>query len=267
LVVLPFLPVVLGLGQGQTAALALVAFAGLARALTSDKPVPWQLALAVLGATLKPQFAPFVVLALVLARQWRALALLIFAVAALSAIAALIIGQQGLAAYAQLTSGKLHETLTSDPGFLPGPTLLHATPWYLGVNPGSQLVAAMLVGLVAVAFVFVWRAGLARDDAVLPQLALLPIVVLLTAPYALAFELTAWLGSFWLLWRFTNHLTKPRAVLVWLSAAAWIGGNVGVMLPLQGGSDVAALLGLPLVAWIAWRFHAHGERLKVLPNR
>jgi hypothetical protein len=260
---LAFLPVVLGLGQGQTTAITLLSFAAVARTFTSTKPVAWHLALAAVGTSLKPQFLPFVVLALILSHQWRALAMLTGAVAVLSSIGAVLIGREGLAAFGAASSGKLAEVLTSDPGFLPGPTLLHAAQWFLGVSSWTHVIAFVLIGACSAAFVWVWRGGLARDDASLLQIALLPVMALLAAPYALVYELSVWLVAFWLLWRSTQQWPGTRAVLLWLSSGIWLAANLGVAAPLQGGADIAALLGVVLMAYVVWQFQAQ----KVRPRR
>jgi hypothetical protein len=256
-----FLPVVLGLGQGQTSAITLLAFAALARCFGSERVVAWQVALAALAATLKPQFAPFVVVALAMTGQWRALAMLSGLVGALTIVGAALIGDAGLAAYVAVATGKVGESFFSDPGYLPGPTLLHAAQWFLGVSSGAHVLAFLLIALCGVSFAWVWRRGLSQDQPTRQvQVALLPVVALLAAPYALVYELTLWLVTFWLLW----HSTHQRAVLVGLSAAIWLAGDVGVAAPLAGGADVAALLGVLLVGWIVWLLRASERSAEAL---
>ena len=80
-----FLPTVLGLAQGQTSALMLLCFAGVARAvlnrstLSGAGSASWsrsaRVALGIAGWLLKPQLAPLLLLALARAGRWRALAI------------------------------------------------------------------------------------------------------------------------------------------------------------------------------------------------
>ena len=119
-------------------------------------------------------------------------------------------------------------------------------------------MAAVLVAVVFVACAYVWRAGPAGDDAILLQLAILPIAAVIAAPYALIYELTAWLGSFWLLLRYTRH--RPRAQ----HAPAVADQRRADRRQSRGrpsrstfGADGAALLGLCGVGFIVWLFHAH----------
>ena len=101
------------------------------------------------------------------------------------------------------------------------------------------------------------RRASAADDARLLQLSVVPIAAIIAAPYALVYELTLWLVSFWLLWCYTATRPTVRIGLLWLVAGVWLTGDMGVGLVLTGGSDYAALIGLIAVAWIAWLYHAH----------
>jgi len=73
----------------------------------------------------------------------------------------------------------------------------------------------------------------------------------------LIYELTAWLGAFWLLLRYTHHRPRAQRALLWLASAVLIAANLGVAEPHTFGADAAALLGLCGVWFIAWLFHAH----------
>jgi hypothetical protein len=239
-----FLPALLGLVQGQTAALMLLGFGGAARLLLRESHAPWRLAVSVLPWLLKPQLGILFVLALLLARRGAAVLALGAFVGGFTLIALVRIGAAGLAAYANVGRQKLTEAVSSEPAYLPGPTLVHASQWLLGPGTAALLLASILLGLALLACAAIWRHGLAKDDIALFQLAALPIAATLCAPYALVHELTAWLGSFWLLWRATADRPWGRAGLVWLAAAIWLAGNLGVALPTAGGSDIAALLGV-----------------------
>jgi hypothetical protein len=151
----------------------------------------------------------------------------------------------------------MQEAFGSDPTFLLGPTLVHASHWFLGVTAPGQVVAAGLVLAMLAAFISVWRTGPANDEARLLQLAILPIAAVLAAPYALIYELTLWLAAFWLLWRYTELRPLARSGLLWLTAGVWVAADFGVGYPLSGGADFAALFGLGLIAFIAWLFHTH----------
>jgi hypothetical protein len=169
------------------------------------------------------------------------------------------LGGDGRAAYSLVSSQKLVETLTADPTFLIGPTLLHASHWFLGVTTGADLIAALL-GLMAVAAAgFMWRTGARSDDALLLQLAVLPIVSIIVAPYALIYELTSWLATFWLLWRYTENRSGARAGVLWFTSAVWIFGDLGVAVPRAGGADLAAILGLGLVGYVSWLYRDHAR--------
>jgi hypothetical protein len=237
-----FLPIVLTLGQGQTSLIFLAAFAmlvGTGRGLTVWT-AKGQLALGVFGAAL-------------LARRWRSVLTTVVLVALLTVAAVARIGPNALADYRGLTAYKLLEPFVADPVFLLGPTVLHASRWFLDA-PGLGLVASCwLLALL----VYVWREGPAPDDARLLQWALVPLVTVLAAPYALVYETTVWLASFWLLWRYSESRPNVRAAVLWLTLPTWIAANVGVALPREGGADFAALAGLGLTALTGWLFLRH----------
>ena len=259
-IALAYLPAFLGLAQGQTTTLMLLAFAGLCRWLRTQPPATWRLAVCLLAWSLKPQLVPWLVVALIVARRRAAVVALLGMLAALSLVAVAVVPQVAISAYTQLSRQKLQEVFVPDAGLLPGPTLLHAAESWLGNGWPALVVAAALVGISVLAFGTIWRRGLASDDAVLLQLAALPIVSIICAPYALVHELTAWLASFWLLWEYSRGRPLARAILVWLAAGVWAAGDVGVVIPLGGGSDVAALLGLWLLCVLAWLAHKHVPR-------
>jgi hypothetical protein len=230
-----FLPTLVTLGQGQTSLVFLLGFAAFSRA-------------GVLAWTLKPQLAIAPVAALVLARRWQTLLGSMVVVLALTALAVSRSGLDAVADYRGLATAKLVETVSADPVFLLGPTLLHASRWFLGTPaPGIALQIVLAATLLVV-----WRRGLAHDDARLLQLALVPLVAVLAAPYALIYELTTWLASFWLLWRYTDSRPALRRVLLWLVAPVLAAANVGVALPREGGADYAALTGLGLTGFVVW---------------
>lgn len=254
-----FLPSLLGLAQGQTSALMLVCAAAFARGMLERQHASARLAVGVVGLAIKPQFVPVYIAALIRAGRWRALAAAVVVIGVLSAAAGLRLGTAGIEAYVATSRQKLFETLNADPTLLPGPTLLNASHLFLGVNDRAQIAAVLLVLAALFVLVYVWRRGLADDEAILLQLAVLPIVSVVAAPYALVYELTLWLVSFWLLWRYTADRPTARAVLLWLTAAVWVAGDIGVGLPSAGGADIAALLGLGAMAFIGWLFHTHGR--------
>jgi Glycosyltransferase family 87 len=252
-----FLPSLLGLAQGQTSALMLVCAAAFARGMLNRQHASLRLVVGVVGLALKPQFAPVYICALLRAGRWRALAATIVVTGVLSAVAAVPLAAAGIEAYIAVSRQKLFETLNGDPTLLPGPTLLNASHRFLGVNDRAHSAAGLLVLGALLVLVYIWRRGPAGDEAILLQLAILPIVSVIASPYALVYELTIWLVSFWLLWRYTATRTTARAMLLWLTAAVWVAGDIGVGLPSAGGADVAALLGLGAVVYIGWLFHAH----------
>jgi hypothetical protein len=253
-----FLPVTLGLVQGQTSALMLASFAAFVTGFNArSRAQPMWLVLGLLGWTLKPQLAPALVFAMLKARRGKLVIVGTFVVLVLGLVAWGRLGSDGLADYRLLSEHKLTDALWGDPTLLLGPTLLHASHWFLGVNVGAHVVAALLTLAVGGGLVYLWRSGPAGDDALLLQLASLPIVAVVAAPYALVHELTVWLASFWLLWRYTASRPGARAALLWLSAGALVAGNQGVTDPLSGSADYAGILGLGLLALIAWLFHGH----------
>jgi uncharacterized membrane protein len=97
-----------------------------------------------------------------------------------------------------LSQQKTQEALSADPVFLIGPTLLHASHWFLGVNATAYAIAAVAILVVLTGTVLVWCQGPCRDDRLLLQLALVPVASVISAPYALIYELTPWLVSVWL---------------------------------------------------------------------
>jgi hypothetical protein len=214
-------------------------------------------ALGLLAWSLKPQFLPWLIAPLLVGRQFGMLLRFVGGVVALSVIALAVFGSAGLGAYSELSSAKLRESLSADPTYLPGPTVLHLSQTVLGPGAAANVLAAGLVVVTALLLVVIWRRGLLAGDVRLVQLAALPIVAIVAAPYALVHELTMWLASFWLL--FVYSATRPgvRAWLWWLTAGIWLAGNGGVVLPVNHGADVAALLGLLALASLAWLTKRH----------
>jgi hypothetical protein len=176
------------------------------------------------------------------------------------AIAWARIGSAGQAAFSLASNQKLLETFTADPTFLLGPTLLHASRWYLGSGPVALGVWLSLEAAALAVVVWVWRGGFGAGDERLLQLAILPIASVVISPYALIYELTGWLVSFWLLWRYTRYRPRARAFLLWLTAGVWVAGDIGVALPLAGGADAAAVLGLLGVGFVGWLHRMHGVK-------
>jgi hypothetical protein len=269
-----FLPVVLGLAQGQTSAVLLLACAAFLRGFLMQRSrLELGLSVAsVMGWLLKPQLAPIVLLALIVSRRWLVLLGAAVVVSLLTGVAALRLAGPGVAQYVLVSQQKTYETLNADPVYLIGPTLLHACHWFIGVNGVAHALAVLLVTVAVGSAVFVWRRGPASDERLLLQLAMLPIVAVIAAPYALVYELAPWLASFWLLWRYTATRPTARAGLLWLAAGVWVSANVGVSEPHAGGADVAALFGLALAGFIAWLFYAHAVEdpsvsMATLPRR
>lgn len=255
-----FLPCLLGVGQGQTSAFALACTAALVGGMLDRQPSPARLGLGLSGLALKPQLAPLFVCVLVIARGWRALAIAGVALAISGVAGWLRIGVAGQAAFSVVSNQKLLETFTADPTFLLGPTLLHAARWYLGSGPAALMVWLILEVATLALVGWVWRRGFGAGDARLLQLAMLPIAAVLISPYALIYELTGWFVSFWLLWGYTQHQARWRAGLMWITAGVWVAGNVGVALPLAGGADAAAVLGLVALGSIGWLYCMHAIR-------
>jgi hypothetical protein len=259
-----FLPVTLGLAQGQTSALLLLACAALVRGYLERRTSDLWLSPALVGWLLKPQLAPVVLLAAVISRRWRAVSSAVAIVIVMGSAAVLRLGPDGFVQYLVVSRQKTQEAISADPVFLIGPTLLHASHWFLGVNGLAHVVAAVAIALMLGAMLYAWRGGPAADDRLLLQLAILPVAAVLVSPYALIYELTPWLVSFWLLWRYTALRSEARAGLLWLVALIWIAADIGVGEPRVGGADVVALLGVCLVAYLTRLVlqHSRGSSLK-----
>lgn len=255
-----YLPALLGLAQGQTAALALLCTTAFSVGMLRRPHADALLGFGLVGLALKPQFLPVFACAAALARRWRALFGTAIVLALLGAVGLLRLGAEGRAAYSALSRQKVVETLTADPTFLVGPTLLHASHWFLGVTAAADVIAVLLALLAVAVAAFMWRDGPRADDALLLQLAVLPVVSVVVAPYALVYELTGWLVAFWLLWRYTENRSAARAGLLWFTSGVWLTGNVGVALPLAGGADAAAIVGLGIVGYIGWLYRASDAR-------
>ena len=245
-----FLPVVEGLGQAQTSALLLLSLAALAYGLTRHAEPRW-LWLAIVGCVIKPQFAPPLLLALAGDRRYRMLWRAGLVVAALLTASLLLAGHGLISSYRDLSTTKLNEALFASADYLPGPTLLHAAQRFLGPNSLVDGLALSIDGLLLGAVVWAWRHGLASDAQRLLQLALLPLVAVLAAPYALIHELSCWPVSFSFLLRYTQGRPAERALVLLLAAAIWVAADLGVMEP-NGtrGADFAALLGLAAIGYI-----------------
>lgn len=248
-----FLPVVEGLGQAQTSAVMLLSLAGLARGLPDDvtlKNKKW-LWLALVGCALKPQLGPFILLALVLDRRFGTLWRASLVIAGLAAISLLLAGPELISTYRQVSAGKLAESLLASPDFLPGPTVLHAAQRLLGSGLAAAAITLVIDAAMLAAVAWAWRRGLAPGPDRLLQLALLPLVAILAAPYALIHELSAWPVSLGLLLQYTRFRSLSRAIVLALASAIWIAADLGVMDPNPTrGADVAAVLGLLAVGYI-----------------
>lgn len=237
------LPVFLAIVQGQTSALMLLGFALVIASSAGGGPV--RTAFGGLTWLFKPQFAPWLLALLVLQRRVRALMWLGLGLAVLSAIALALFGPSGLATYAALSTAKTQESLTADPGYLPGPTLLHVAQVLVGPGGLANAIALVLIAIAVVLMVRLWRGGLADTSAVRSlQLASVPIAAVICAPYALVHELTLWLAAFWLVFPLTADSPPLRTGMWALAAAIWLAGDIGVALPSYHGADAAALLGL-----------------------
>jgi MFS family permease len=251
-----FLPILLGLAQGQTAPLMLLCATAFTRGmLATGRRRAWaQLVFGSIGLALKPQLVPLYVLVLARRGSWRPLAAAGAFAGVLLAVAITRLGPTGLARYSTVSAQKMSETLFADPTFLIGPTLLHASRWFIGPNIGADVLAGLATAAVLAVFARVWWHRPASDDQRLLQLATLPLAAIVCAPYALIYELTLWLVSFWLVWQYSETRPAARAELLWLTALTWLAADVGVMLPLTGGADFAALLGVYGIVFIARLF-------------
>lgn len=250
-VVALYLPVLLGLAQGQTSAAMLLAFAGFVWSWRNDQP--WWMAVCLLVWLVKPQLALPLLALLLLTRRFDVLERVALLLIVVSALTLVILTPTGMARYAALAFGKFGESFQASPDFLPGATVLHAAHWLLGLNEPAHVVG---IGLVVVA----WMTFAGAAD----RLALVPILAVVAAPYALVHEMTAWLAAFWLLWPATHDRPAERAVLLWLAAGIWIAGNLGVIVPLNGGGAFAALLGLALLVARSWMGGSRGAGLPVM---
>ena len=262
-----FLPVLEGLGQGQTSALLLLGMAGLARGLSSPSAVAsggsraarqpeavqtrsW-LWLALLACLLKPQLGLVPLLALLLDRRFGTLLRAAAALAGLSLVGLLLAGPELLSSYRALSSDKLVDSLTAPPDFLPGPTLLHAMQRFFGTGMLADALGLCLAALVLVGVGWAWRGGVLPDDRRLLQVAVLPLASVLVAPYALIHEVSCWPVAFCLLERYTRQRPLARALLLVTAIGVWFTAELAVLEPnATRGADLAALLGLLLVVAI-----------------
>ena len=248
-----FLPVVEGIGQAQTSAVMLLSLAALTRGLSDHEPgqrTRW-LWLAVVGCALKPQLSPCILLALALDRRIGTLGRAALAIAGLAAIGLALGGPDLITSYRQVSAAKLQESLLASPDFLPGPTVLHAAQRLLGAGLAASLVTVLVDSVLLASVAWAWRCGLAPGPSRPLQLALLPLIAVLAAPYALIHELSAWPVSLGLLLQYTRFRSAGRALVLLLGTAVWIAADLGVMEP-NGtrGADLAALLGLLVVGYI-----------------
>jgi hypothetical protein len=101
--------------------------------------------------------------------------------------------------------------------------------------------------LLAGGLAWAWRGGLLFDERRLLQVALLPLVAVLAAPYALVHELSCWPVTLCLLERYTRQRPLPRALVLLLGTCIWLTADLAVVDPNPSrGADLAALLGLGL---------------------
>jgi hypothetical protein len=244
-----YFPVSFDLVMGQSASFMLLGLALLVRMPSSSM---WRGALALAPIAFKPPLLPVYLVALLLARRWRLLVVLVALLTVLLLLAVSRIGTTALVDYAGLSQGKLQYTLDGpDEPNNYAPTLVRLFLWLFG--PGSAALVATLVvsaGLwICTAWIWV-RSGPSNDEQLLAW-ALLPLVSVLTASYAGMYEMSTWLLTTWLLLRYAaakRAVAAPIGVVVLL---LWAAANAAVLNNTMG-NRVATLAGLVAVGVIIY---------------
>lgn len=163
--------------------------------LSTPRPREWRLVAGVLLWTLKPQLAVAYLLYLLVTRRWRALAALGVLLAALSCVAVVVTGPGAVQDYVRLAQTKQAEVLWNVGGnALPGPTVLDLGEWAFGFTWSAIALTVAGDCCLAVALIVAWGRGARGNGGWLLGSAILPLLAVLCAPYALVGELTSWLA-------------------------------------------------------------------------
>jgi hypothetical protein len=259
-----FLPVQFGLIMGQTSMLTLLGFSVFVRLCAGPAA---RTALALIPWAWKPQMLPVYLIALLVSWRWRHAVLLVAFSSALIVTALSIMGLQSLADYLAAAASKSTLVVQRSDDHPPGQTLLGLAQSVVGVGPLAVAFAVAGAGAIACLVALLWGHGLATDARRELQFAVLPLGAVLAAPHALAYELSAWLASIWLLLHYAQRNPGSRGLILTWIALAVAGGDAAVLLEPHFGFEWAALvgiLGLSLIAVLYWhaplRFLVSGRK-------
>jgi hypothetical protein len=245
-----FLPVQFGLVMGQTSPEALLGFALVARWIDRQRLAGLFLGLS--PFTWKPQLLPPVLLALASARRWRT-ALLALAIPILVSAAVVIAAGPGLVQDYRAGSAAVWELVYSRSWYeFSGQTILGLFQFLVG--PGA-LALGLYVAVAAVVYLAMarlWWGGVAPEPRRYLQLAALPVAAVILAPHALAYELTTWLATGWLLLRYADTRPSVKPFIRLLCVAGWAVGNIVTLTERTLGFPWAAVVGLVALAAIMW---------------
>jgi hypothetical protein len=257
-----FVPVLLGMGMGQSSCLMLLGYCLFVRCLERERHFAGGLALLVW--TLKPNLLAAHLVALIWARDRRALGALGAASLLVLALAIVRIGPDGLAGFVEAARVRLSIATLRPDGFPEGATLLVVSQALLGATTAASVVA--VAGSLAICMLVghAWRNGLRAGASRHLQLAMLPMAATLASLHAGIYELTIWLASIWLLLAYARAVPAERYPVLALVLVIWASSNVAVIAeasPLMLAS--VAVVECCVLAGVLWLLRAQLDRYEV----
>jgi hypothetical protein len=251
LLALFFLPVEFALVDGQTSFVLLFGFSLWASCLdhsTRQRSPLWLLTWA-----WKPQLLPLPLLAVLMSRRFRSVAILVLTQVGVSGLVVLWAGLDSVQRYLDLSRVASVATLARE--YLPGQTTLGLAQSLFGVGPIATVAAVLAAALIYAAVVSVWMGGPRPDSGRYLQFAVLPLAAVITAARANTYELTLWLASGWLMLRYVQEVQRYRGVLLAAVLVGWWGANLAFASERGSTFEWGTLAGIVMIAAIAWQFH------------
>jgi hypothetical protein len=124
------------------------------------------------------------------------------------------------------------------------------------VGPGELALGLYLLvaAVVYVAVARLWWGGLASEPRRYLQLAALPVAAVILAPHALAYELTMWLATGWLLLRYADTRPSVQPFIRLFCVAGWAVSNIVTLTERTLGFPWATVVGLAALVTIVWLY-------------
>jgi glycosyl transferase family 87 len=261
LLLILFLPAQFGLIMGQSAALALLGFCVFVRLSTHHR---WSgLVLGLSPFAWKPQFLASLLPALAAGRRWSTLAWAIAAPLGLGALGLALGGPRLLGDYRALSVANW-QLVSSRVAYQQAGESVLGLFQVLG-SPGPLADSVYLLSALSIEalLAWLWWRGLRADPTRWLQLAALPIAAVLVAPHALAYELTTWLASAWLLLKYADARPACRPAVVGLCLTGWAAANIVTLTERALSFPFASAVGVAALCLITWLFRSACARAVV----